>query len=98
GFPRFAFAVVFVEQVLADADVLGGDLDQLVVLDVFEARFERHLADRADLGIVVLARGADVGELLAADDVDHQIARTAVLADDLPLIHLLAWADEEYAA
>src|SRR5687768_7048656 len=86
GFAGFAFAVVLVEQRLADADVFGRDLDELVVLDVFETRFQRHLADWADFGVFVLTRSADIGELLAADDVDDQIAGAAILADDLPLI------------
>ncbi len=32
--------------------------------------------------ILVLARGADVGELLLADDVDVEVVLAVVLADD----------------
>ena len=41
---------------------------------------------------------AHVGQLLLAADVDRQVVVAAVLADDLPLVDLLAAADEQDAA
>uniref|UniRef100_A0A0N4ZGX7 DUF2156 domain-containing protein n=1 Tax=Parastrongyloides trichosuri TaxID=131310 RepID=A0A0N4ZGX7_PARTI len=45
-----------------------------------------------------LARGADVGQLLALHRVDVQVVGAAVLADDHALVGLLAGADEHGAA
>ena len=47
---------------------------------------------------VVLAGGADVGELLALQRVDVEVVAAGVLADDHAGIDLLARADEQRAA
>lgn len=48
-----AFALVLEQQALSDADGLRGDLDELVVGDEFDGRFERV----ADRGHAVAALG-----------------------------------------
>src|SRR5262245_60344792 len=51
---------------LAEPDRLGGDLDQLVVVDPGEAFLETHRPVRAQPNCLVVSRGAHVGELLLA--------------------------------
>src|SRR6185295_16889669 len=65
-----AFAHRLVEDLLADADALGGDLDDLVVLDVFQRGLQAHLARGLEDDGLVLAGGAHVVEVLEAGDVD----------------------------
>jgi hypothetical protein len=51
-----------VEEALADADHLGRDLDQLVVLDVGDRLLEAHAARRGEADAFVLGAGrAEVG-------------------------------------
>src|SRR6185295_10844120 len=57
-------AVVFGEQHFAEADLRRRDLDQLVVLDVFEGGFEVHLPRRLEQDVLVAARGPHVRQLL----------------------------------
>ena len=49
-------AVDRVEQALAQTDVLGRDLDQLVVLDVLESLFQRESTRRGKLNGLVCGR------------------------------------------
>src|SRR5581483_66353 len=69
-----AAAVVFVEDDLAQAEVLGGNLEALVVVEELQALFQRELPRRREQDRVVGGVGAHVGELLALGDVDHQVA------------------------
>src|SRR5690606_18420933 len=62
--PRRALALVFLEQALAQPDALRGDLDQLVVGDELHRPLQGELDGRGQQDVVVLARGAHVGELL----------------------------------
>src|SRR5882672_5938023 len=75
-------AVVGVEELLAQPDRLRGHLDQLVVLDIGQRLFQRHLDRRGQAHRLVLRGGADVGELLALEDVDLEVVVAGVLADD----------------
>jgi GT2 family glycosyltransferase len=58
---------------LAQAHRLGGDLDELVALEELERLLEVHQPRRHQVDGVVGARGAHVGELLLAHDVDVQV-------------------------
>src|ERR1700727_1355906 len=77
-----ALAVVGVEELLAQADRLRGYLDQFVVLDIGQRLFQRHLDRRRQAHRLNLRGGANVGELLALEDVDLEIIVAGVLADD----------------
>src|SRR3984957_19378459 len=77
-----ALAVVGVEELLAQPDRLRGYLDQFVVLDISQRLFQRHPDRRRQSDRFVLGGGADVGELLALEDVDLQVVVAGVLADD----------------
>ena len=86
------------QDLFADAHALGRDLEQLVVRNEFQRRFDRHLARRDQAQRVVRAGGAHVGELLFLAHVDRHIVSARVLSNDHALVHLCAWADEQRAA
>src|SRR5262245_50699894 len=94
--PSLAF--VGVEPALAQADRLGRYLYQFVVLDVGKSPLERDAHRRGQDHVLVLARGADVGELLALDDVDDKVVVARVLAHDHALIHPSLRLDDHGAA
>src|SRR5688572_3202783 len=95
---RLALALVLFEEALAQADRLRRDLGQLVLADEFHRVFECERDRRREQDRLVLARGADVGELLGLDRVDHQDVVAAVDADDHAFVHRLAGRDEHAAA
>src|SRR5258708_262661 len=82
-----ALAVFRVEEALAQTNRLRRDLDQLVLLDVGDRLFEAHLARRREAHSLVLAGGADVGELLALQHVDFEVVAAAMLADHHALVN-----------
>src|SRR5690606_23375080 len=98
GRPLRLLAVVRIEQLLAQADALRRHLDQLVVADIGDRLFQRHLARRGEADRLVLAGGADVGQLLGLHRVDVEVVVAAVLADDHALIDRRAGIDEQDAA
>src|SRR5918992_4589609 len=91
-------ALVLLEMALAQADRLRRDLGELVVADELDRVLERELDRRREQDRLVLARGADIGELLGADRVDHEVVVAAVDADDHALVYRLAGVDEHAAA
>src|SRR3954454_17816698 len=56
-----ALALVLLEEALAQADRLRGDLGELVVADEFHCVLEGERDRRREVDRLVLARGADVG-------------------------------------
>ena len=62
-----------VENLLADADALGGDLQKLVVAEEFEGFLEGEAARRDEAERVIRTGGAGVGELLFLADVDGDV-------------------------
>src|SRR5262245_9485528 len=62
-----ALALVLFQEALAQADRLRRDLGELVVADEFHRVLEGELDRRREQDRLVLAGGADVGELLGAD-------------------------------
>ena len=70
------------------------DLDELVVGDEFDGRFER-VADRGrQQHRLVLAGGADVGELLGLHGVHDEIVVAAVQSHDHAFVKRLAGVHE----
>ena len=96
--PLGAFALVFVEELFAQPDGLGGHLDQLVVVDEFERLFQIEADRRGQDNVLVGARGADVGQLLRLHGVDDQIVGARVDADDHPRIDVFPRTDQQPAA
>src|SRR5258708_1426366 len=93
-----ALAVVGVEEFLAQPDRLRGHLDQFVVLAIGQRLFQRHLDRRRQAHRFVLRGGADVGKLLALEDVDLEVVVSRMLADDHALVDLPARLDHHRAA
>ena len=83
-------SLVLLQQTLADADGLRRDLDELVVGDEFERGFERVPDRRRQQDRLVLAGGADVGELLGLHRIHHEVVVAAVDADDHAFVERLA--------
>ena len=88
-----------IEDLLAHAQALGGDLQQLVVVDELQALLQGE-GVHGDQAHRVLGGGgvAHVGDVLLLADVDGQIHVVGVLAADHAHVDLLARADEERAA
>src|ERR1019366_9974585 len=86
------------QDTLAQAEALGGHLDELVRRDVLDRALERELGRWRQLDALALALGAEVRELLCPHGVDGDVLVPGVLAHDHPLVDLLAGADEELAA
>src|SRR6266545_1168973 len=86
------------EEALADADRLGGHLDQLVGGDPLDRRLQGVDPWGGQLDALVVAVGPDVGLLLGAHSVDHHLVVTGALADDHALVDLLPGTDEQLAA
>src|SRR6266850_4931326 len=81
-----AAALVLPEVTFAKPDGLRGDLDQLVIAYELYRVFQSQGNRRGEVDRLVLARGADVGELLGLDRVHHQIVVARVDADDHALV------------
>src|SRR6185312_6441990 len=93
-----ALAVIGVEEFLAQPDRFRSHLDQFIILDIGERLFQRHLDRRRQAHRFVLRGGADVGELLALENVDLEVVVARVLADDHALVDLPAGLDHHRAA
>src|SRR5690606_41837000 len=61
------------QMALAQTDRLRGDLDQLIIFNKLDRVFKGESNRRHKVDMLVLARGADVGQLLLANRVHHQI-------------------------
>src|SRR5690606_5250318 len=90
--------LVGVQDHLADADRLGGDLDALVLAGELQRLLERQRPRRGEVLERLRRRGADVVELLLLGDVDVHVVTTGVLPHDLTLVHLRRGLHEEAAA
>src|SRR5688572_15983890 len=93
-----ALARVRVEEGLADADVLGGDLHELVVADVLDGVLQAHDVRHVERFGHAVALRAHVGELLHLADVHHEVFRLGGLADDHAGVDVHGGAEEELAA
>ena len=89
-FARGALAVVLLQVALAQADRLGRDLHQFVVVDELDRVLQRQLDRRRDLDRVFLAARRGSWSAACAHRVDHQVVVAAVDADDHALVHRVA--------
>jgi serine O-acetyltransferase len=89
-----ALALMRVEEALAQPDRVRRHLDQLVVVDIGDGLFQRHLHRRRQAHRLVRARGADVGQLLALERVHLEVVVAGMLADDHALVDLFLRVDE----
>ena len=72
------------QDALAQADGLGSDLHQLVILDVLQRLFEREGDRRGQLDGLVRSGGTLVAQVLRLGHVDHHIAFLGGLATIIP--------------
>ena len=79
-----------VQDALADAQVFGGDFQQLVGGQEFQAALQAELGNRYQAQGVVAAGGAGVGQVLRLADVDRDVLARRGVADDLTGVDLLA--------
>src|SRR6188474_9901 len=91
-------AAQLVELDLAQADRLGGDFNALILAQELDRGFQREPRRRRHPLQHVSAGGTHVGLLLLLDRVDVEVLGAGVLADDHPLVDLLAGPDEKRAA
>src|SRR5258707_5685846 len=89
-----AAALVLPEVTLAKPDGLRGDLDQLVIAYELYRVFERQGNRRGEVDRLVLARGADVGELLCLYRIYDEVVVAGIGAHEHALVHRIARADE----
>ena len=87
-----------VQDGLADAEVLGGDLQQLVVRQELQALLQAHLPGRHQTQSVIAAGGTGVGQLLLLADVHHDVLLLGADAHHHALVHAHVGADEQHAA
>ena len=98
---EFAFrlhALLVVEDLLADAQVLGSDLQQLIRSEELKAALKAQLADGDEAQGVVRAGRTGIGQVLGLADVDVHILAGSGVADDHALVDLLARAHQKGAA
>ena len=87
-----------VQDALADAQVFGGDFQQLVGGQEFQAALQAELADGHQAQGIVAAGSAGVGQVLGLADVDGDVLAGRGVADDLARVDLLACVDDQGAA
>src|SRR3546814_15163739 len=80
--PAGLLPLVRVEQRLADADILRGHLDHLVVVDIVDRLFQSHALRWGQADRVVLARRTEVLELIRLQRVDLEVEGLRITAAD----------------
>src|SRR5690606_22028821 len=91
-------APVAIEDSFAKTNGVGGDLDDLVLIDPVERALDRELLRRGEHDVLVTPGRSDVRELFLAHDVDVEVGGAVVLADDHSLVHRRTRDDEELSA
>ena len=91
-------AEVMVQDALADAQVFGGDFQQLVGGQEFQAALQAELADGHQAQGIVAAGSAGVGQVLGLADVDIHILAGSGVANDHALVDLFTSAHQKGAA
>src|SRR5690625_603496 len=75
-------ALMLLEQPLAQSNMLGGDLHQLIVIDEFQGLLQAELHRRGQDDALVGPRSPHVVQLLGPGGVDHQVVAPGMDADD----------------
>ena len=91
-------AQVMVQDALADAQVLRGDLQQFVGRQEFQAALQAELAHRHQTQGVVTAGSTGVGQMLGLADVDGDVLASGGVTHHLAGIDFLAGGDQQSAA
>ena len=92
-----AFALVGIEDALAETEEVGGDFHQFIWVDVFDGALERKLESGWEFHCVVFSGGADVIEFFGLHRVDGKIICAGVFSDDHASVNFLGRVDEEGA-
>src|SRR5271157_5939839 len=85
-----ALATLLGEDLFAQPDLAGGNLDELVGLDVLEGDLERQQPRRLEQDVLIGARCPHVGQLLFLARVDDHVTATGVLPDDHALVDVVS--------
>ena len=91
-------ALVVVQDLLADAQILRGDLQQLILCQELQAALQAQLADGDQAQSVIGTGSTGIGQVLGLADVDIHILAGSGVADDHALVHLFAGAHQQGAA
>jgi hypothetical protein len=91
-------ALVFVEDLFAEAQACGRGFDELVGSNVFERALEAHLDRRVELDALAVALGAHIREGFRLAWIHRHVVGAGVFADDHAGVNRVAGADEEAAA
>lgn len=94
----FALALDGVELALAEAEMLGGDLEKLVVEQEIETLLETELSVGSKLDGTVGSVSAHISELLFAADVDVEVVFFVTEADNHSLVDIGLGRNVESAA
>ena len=78
--------------------MVGGHLDHLIITNIGNGLFQAHSTRRGQAHRIILARGADIGQLLGLQRVHFQVRRLGILTDHHARVHLFAAADKQHAA
>src|SRR5438034_4280070 len=95
---RGAFALVFVEDFLAQTEVFWRGFDVFVRADVFQGAFEGKFQRRVELDALAVALGAHVGQLFRFAGIDRDVVVARILPDDHSFVNPVARLDHEPAA
>ena len=87
-----------IQDLLSKAEVMRGDLEELVGVDELDRLLEAHEPGRDEAESFVCAGGAGVGQMLGLADVDIDVDGLAALTDDHSCVDFFAGSDEELAA
>ena len=91
-------ALVVVQDLLADAQILRGDLQQLILCQELQAALQAQLADGDQAQSVIGTGSTGIGQVLGLADVDIHILAGSGVADDHALVDLFASAHQQGAA
>ena len=81
----------------AQADGLGCHLDQLIIINIGNGLFQRHLNRRGQPDRIIGSRRADIGELFALKRVYLKVIISAMFSDNHALINRHLRADKHTA-
>ena len=73
----------------AEADDFGSHFDEFIVFDIFQSSFEEKRSWRLENDVLVIAGGANVGQLLFAARIYDQVVIASVFADDHAFVNFV---------